>query len=301
MSAALASAGRRLRAGECGSNEPLAGYTTWRVGGPARRLIAPADGDTLCAHLAALPPQEPVWWLGLGSNVLVRDGGLPGTVIWLGAGLDALCIEGRRIRAEAGVACGRLARAANRAGLAGLGFLAGIPGTVGGALALNAGAWGGETWQRLVAVETVDRFGVRRQRGPEAFRVGYRQVVGPPGEWFLAASWELPAADPQQLQDDTRQWLRQRNATQPVGRPTAGSVFRNPPGGSAGELIERAGLKGVACGGAYVSSRHANFIINEGDRAADIERLIEHVQAQVQAVHGVTLEREVHILGEASQ
>ncbi|ABM62853.1 UDP-N-acetylmuramate dehydrogenase [Halorhodospira halophila] len=290
---------RRIRPGEWREQEPMAGYTTWRVGGPARRLFCPADRAGLLDCLARLSAEEPLHWCGLGSNLLVRDGGVAGTVILSQGGLDGLAVDGAqgRVHAEAGVAGGRLARAAVREGLAGLEFLAGIPGTVGGALALNAGAWGGETWSRVVEVETVDRHGCVRRRTPADFRVGYRRVVGPAGEWFLAATWALPSGDPQALNERVRALLRRRNAAQPVGQPTCGSVFRNPPGDAAGRLIEQAGLKGARRGGARVSERHANFIINEGGSAADIEGLIEVVRQRVAEVHGVRLETEVHVIG----
>ncbi|MFP4146877.1 MAG: UDP-N-acetylmuramate dehydrogenase [Halorhodospira sp.] len=289
---------RRIRPGELREDEPMAAYTTWRVGGRARRLYCPKGAEDLASFLAALPVQEAVLWCGLGSNLLVRDGGVAGTVVLTQGALDGLSIDGHRVRAEAGVACGRLARATVREGLDGLCFLAGIPGTVGGALALNAGAWGGETWERVVAVETIDRAGRIRVREPAAFEVGYRRVQAPGEERFLAATWELPRAQVEVLRERVRALLRRRNATQPVGQPTCGSVFRNPPGAAAGQLIDRAGLKGVRLGGARVSSRHANFILNEGGRAADIEALIEHVRQRVVAVHGVRLELEVHVVGE---
>ncbi len=292
---------RRIRPGEWRQEEPLAGYTTWRVGGRARHLCCPADRHELTACLARVSAQEPVVWLGLGSNLLVRDGGFPGAVLLTQGGLDALAIEADgRVHAEAGVACGRLARAAVREGLAGLEFLAGIPGTVGGALALNAGAWGGETWERVVEVETIDRHGCIRRRAPADFRVGYRRVEGPAGEWFLAATWHLPGGEPQRLREQVRALLRRRNETQPVGQPTCGSVFRNPPGDAAGRLIEAAGLKGARRGGARVSERHANFIINDGGSAADIEGLMAQIQERVAEVHGVWLEPEGHVIGEVA-
>ncbi len=299
MSAAAELKQGRIRPGELRHGEPLARYTTWRAGGPAQRLYCPSDRAELAAFLARLPAQEPLFWAGLGSNLLVRDGGVAGTVILTPGGLDGLHIEGTRVRAEAGVPSPRLARASVRSGLAGLEFLAGVPGTVGGALALNAGAEGGETWAALCEVETVDRGGRLRTRRPADFRVGYRAVAGPPGEAFVAATWRLAPADPEALQQRVRGLLQRRKATQPVGQPTCGSVFRNPPGAAAGRLIEAAGCKGLAVGGAYVSERHANFIINAGGGAADIEALMGHVQDRVERCHGVRLEPEVHTWGEA--
>ncbi len=290
---------RRIQPGEEREGEPLARYTTWRVGGPARRLFCPRDGRDLSLYLARQPAGEPLLWCGLGSNLLVRDGGWPGTVILPTGGLDGLAIEGHRVRAEAGLPVGRLARATLGAGLEGLAFLAGIPGTVGGALAMNAAAYGGATWDRIAEVETIDGRGQRRRRPPGDFAVGYRGVQAPPGEAFLAGTWALDSGDAAALRDWVRTMLRQRNASQPVGQRTCGSVFRNPPGDAAGRLIDSAGLKGARCGGACVSERHANFILNEDATAAELEGLIADVRERVEACHGVRLEREVHIVGVA--
>ncbi len=282
-------------------DESMARHTSWRVGGPARRFYRPADATDLQALLQRLPEDEPLWWLGLGSNLLVRDGGLPGTVIATAGALNGLERLGPdRIRAEAGVPSAKVARFCARAGLGGAEFLAGIPGTLGGALAMNAGAFGGETWPLVEMVETLDRHGRLRLRPPEDFRVGYREVQGPAGEWFLAAHLRLaPGADPQEALDRIKELLVRRGASQPTQQPSCGSVFRNPPGDHAGRLIEAAGLKGYCIGGACVSQRHANFIVNTGAaRAADIEALIRHIQAEVHRCHGVTLIPEVHIIGE---
>lgn len=281
---------------------PLARYTSWRVGGPAERLYRPADLEDLAAFLAGLPPDEPVHWLGLGSNLLVRDGGLRGTVILLHGGLARIDrVAERTLRAEAGAPCARLARTAARLELTGLEFMAGIPGTVGGALAMNAGAFGGETWERVVRVWTIDRTGRVRERAAGDYSVGYREVRGPAGEWFVAAAFELDPDDGGAARARIRELLARRAATQPTGQPSCGSVFRNPPGDHAGRLIEAAGLKGARRGGAMVSERHANFIVNLGGAtAADIEALIRHVQETVERVHGVRLEPEVRIVGEAA-
>ncbi|RMD80253.1 MAG: UDP-N-acetylmuramate dehydrogenase, partial [Gammaproteobacteria bacterium] len=282
--------------------EPLARHTTWRVGGPARRLYLPADLEDLCACLRSLPEEEPLLWLGLGSNLLVRDGGFPGTVLATAGALRGLARQGvGRVRVEAGVPCPKLARWCAREGLAGAEFFAGIPGTVGGALAMNAGAFGGETWALVEAVETVDRRGRLRRRPPEDFQVGYREVRGPAGEWFAAAWLRLRPAGPgerEALEGRMRALLARRAATQPMGEPSCGSVFRNPPGDHAARLIEAAGLKGRRRGGARVSERHANFIVNTGSAtAADIEALIREVQETVARVHGVRLLPEVRIVG----
>lgn len=286
--------------GEMRYDEPLARYTTWRVGGSARRLYRPADSGDLVAFLSQLKSEEPLLWLGLGSNLLVRDGGFAGTVVVTQGCLDDMTrIGDEQVRAEAGVACAKLARFAARAGLLGIEFFAGIPGTLGGALAMNAGAFGGETWTHVRQVETLDRQGRLRHRGPEDFRVGYRQVEGPSGEWFLAAHLGLEPGDPQATLIEIRRLLERRAATQPTGQPSCGSVFRNPPGKHAARLIEVAGLKGYRIGGAQVSAKHANFIINTGSaRAADIEELIGYVQEQVERVSGIRLVPEVHRVGE---
>lgn len=283
--------------------EPLARYTTWRVGGPADRLYRPADVADLAAFLATLPPEEPLFWLGLGSNLLVRDGGIRGTVVvtaGLLRGLDLTADGG--VRAEAGVACAKLARFAGGAGLTGAEFMAGIPGTVGGALAMNAGAFGGETWPLVRRVEVIARNGARRTRGPEDYRIGYRSVAGPAGEWFLAAEFALHPGSGSQAGERIRELLRRRGATQPTGQASCGSVFRNPPGDHAGRLIEACGLKGARIGAAEVSPKHANFIINTGGaRAADIEALMARVQVVVAERCGVRLESEVRVVGEREE
>ena len=280
--------------------EPMARHTTWRVGGPAERFYEPADCDDLAAMLRLLPVDEPIFWLGMGSNLLVRDGGIRGTVIHTTnrlAGIQRL--DENRVRVEAGVPCAKVARFCAREGLCGAEFLAGIPGTFGGALQMNAGAFGGETWTLVNEVETVDRAGMPRRRLPGDYEVSYRQVKGPEGEWFTAAVLRLQPGDTQQGQQRMRELLERRNVSQPVGQANAGSVFRNPPGGFAARLIEAAGLKGSRVGGAVVSEKHANFIVNTGDAtAADIETLIERVAATVNERFGVRLQREVHIVGE---
>ncbi len=291
---------RRQLRGETRWNEPLAGYTSWRVGGPARLLYRPADRDDLADFLRVLDADEPLLWLGLGSNLLVRDGGFPGVVISTHGRLDVLEHDGGKgIYAEVGCACAKVARFAARAGLVGAEFLAGIPGTLGGALAMNAGAFGGETWPLVHVVETIDRRGEIRQRGPEDFDVAYRQVKRPEDEWFLAARLALNDGDTSQAQARIRSLLERRSATQPTGQPSCGSTFRNPPGDHAARLIETAGLKGMAIGGACVSEKHANFILNNGQATArDIESLILHVADIVFRVHGVPLVPEVRIVGD---
>ena len=292
---------RRREGGGLRHDEPMSRHTSWRVGGPADRYFLPSGIADLARFIAGLPADEPIHWVGLGSNLLVRDGGIRGTVIsthGLLSGLERLPDGG--VRAEAGVPCAKLARQCVRWGLGSAEFFAGIPGTVGGALAMNAGAFGGETWRHVRALETMDRRGEGHRRRPDEYEVGYRSVGGPAGEWFLAAEFSF-ASDSGASVADIKALLARRKATQPIGQPSCGSVFRNPPGDHAARLIEACGLKGFSIGGAQVSEKHANFIINTGDAsAADIERLIEHVRRTVEADQGVRLEAEVRILGEAS-
>ncbi len=288
--------GRLLR------NEPMSRHTSWRVGGPAERLYIPADLDDLVVFLRTLPSEyEPLYWVGLGSNLLVRDGGVRGTVILTSGTLRRLALRDKDlVYAEAGVAGAKLARFAARHALTGAEFLAGIPGTVGGALAMNAGAFGGETWDLVERVETVDRYGVRRTRAPADYRIGYRRVEGPSGEWFVAAQFRLARDSARQAAGLIKRWLARRGATQPTQLPNAGSVFKNPPGDHAARLIEACGLKGLCEGRACVSTLHANFIVNTGGATAEeIERLIARVQAEVERRCGVLLEPEVRIIGEA--
>jgi len=285
--------------GELRMDEPMSRHTSWRVGGPADLWYRPADLADLADFLAALPPDMPVQWVGLGSNLLVRDGGIRGTVIGTHGVFSRLERLGdNRIYAEAGVPCAKIARRCAMWGLGAGEFFAGIPGTLGGALVMNAGAFGGETWSHVVAVETVDRAGVRHRRRPSEYEVGYRSVRGPEGEWFTAAELEFPTGRPT-TQESIRDLLVRRKETQPIGEPSCGSVFRNPPGDHAARLIEAAGLKGRRIGGAQVSPKHANFIVNTGGAtAADIEALVRLVGDEVERVHGVRLEPEVRVLGE---
>ncbi len=281
-------------------DESMAKHTTWRVGGPARYYFQPADVADLSDFLRSLPVGEQILWLGLGSNLLVRDGGFAGTVIAVCGRLNEIeTIAGSRLRVGAGTPGALVARHAARAGLCGAAFLAGIPGTMGGALAMNAGAFGGETWQRVINVQTIDRQGVIHRRTPLEYKVAYREVKAPKEEWFVGCELQLEPGDAGAERREVQRLLVQRNATQPVGQPSAGSTFRNPPGDHAARLIEAAGLKGFQLGGAKVSEKHANFIVNTGAAtAADIEGLIRHVQQTVEQHTGTCLQTEVHIVGE---
>ncbi len=281
-------------------NEPLARYTSWRVGGKADRLYIPAGLADLQAFLCGLNENEPVHFIGLGSNLLVRDGGVRGSVVVMHNVLTGLHMDGELVYAEAGVTCAKLARFTARQHRHGAEFMAGIPGTVGGALAMNAGCHGGETWDVVSRVQTIDRRGELHLRGREAFSASYRHVELPVAdEWFTAAWFELPVGEANEAEQKIKSLLAKRLATQPLNQPNAGSTFRNPPGDFAARLIEASGLKGYRIGGAQVSEKHANFIVNLGDATAeDIERLIAHMQETVQREHGIALQREVKIIGE---
>jgi UDP-N-acetylmuramate dehydrogenase len=278
---------------------PMSKHTSWHVGGPADLFFAPRDVMDAAAFVRQLPAEMPVMWIGLGSNLLVRDGGLRGAVVSTHGALGALeRLSATRIQVEAGVPCGRIARQCVKWGLGPAEFFAGIPGTLGGALAMNAGAWGHTTWNYVLEVDVLDRRGVRHTRTPADYEVGYRSVKGPTDEWFIGARMEFertPAANT----DAIRELLDKRKQSQPIGEWSCGSVFTNPPGDHAARLIETAGLKGFRIGDASVSEKHANFIINHGAaRAADVEAVILHVQSMVKGVHGTELHPEVRIVGE---
>lgn len=283
-------------------NEPLAPYTSWRVGGPADFVYLPADIEDLSTFLQLLPQDIPLNWLGLGSNVLVRDGGLEGVVIVTQGALSQLTQDLQSVRAEAGVSCAQLARFTARLGLQGIEFMAGIPGTVGGALAMNAGCYGGETWQFVTQVETINRSGERKLRPAADFVVSYRHVSRPEDEWFVAGHFQVSSGDKTLSLEKIRQLLEKRNSSQPTGLPNCGSVFRNPPQNFAARLIESCGLKGFKKGAAVVSEKHANFIINEGSaKAADIEALVEEIRAIVEDKEGICLIPEVCMIGKSTR
>jgi UDP-N-acetylmuramate dehydrogenase len=303
-------------AGELRHDEPMRKHTSWRAGGPAQRAYQPRDLQDLASFLRGLPQDEPVYPVGLGSNLLVRDGGVRGTVIFLHGALSQARLEAHGgatlIYAEAGVASPKVARLAATHDLRGAEFLAGIPGTIGGALAMNAGCYGSETWDIVDAVLVLTRRGELTRRMPADYDIGYRHVAlregsrltphaSPlaPEELFAAAWLRFTPGDGGEARRVIKELLQRRIASQPLEQPNAGSVFRNPPGDYAARLIESCGLKGTAIGGAMVSPKHANFIVNTGGaRAADIEALIELVQRTVESRRGVRLEREVRIIGE---
>ena len=283
-------------------DEPMSKHTSWRVGGPADMYFVPRDLEELSAFLSELDPRTPITWVGLGSNMLVRDGGIRGAVVSVLNALGRLeRISETRVLVQAGVACARIARMCSRWSLGPAEFFSGIPGTMGGALAMNAGAFGGETWRQVARVQVINRKGELTWRCPDEYVVGYRSVQGPvESEWFVAAELEfVPQAEAGE--EKIRDLLTRRKQTQPIGQPSCGSVFRNPEGDHAARLIEAAGLKGLRHGGAQVSDKHANFIINTGGAtAAEIEYLINHVRDTVEKRFGVRLLPEVRVVGEAA-
>ena len=297
-------------------------HTSWRAGGTVQRMYQPADLDDLLAFLRGLSAAEPLYAVGLGSNLLVRDGGLRGIALLLHGALGGLRLEAdASIYAEAGVPGAKLARFAALHNLRGAEFLAGIPGTVGGMLAMNAGCYGSEIWQKVQRVQVVTRSGELLERTPNDYEIGYRSVKRKqdagcrmqgegvpescipnpvsPEEFFASATMKFAAGDGDIARQEIKELLAKRVASQPLNLPNAGSVFRNPPGDHAARLIQQCGLKGRRSGGAQVSEKHANFIVNAGEAtAADIENLIYEIQAVVQQQTGIKLHPEVRIIGE---
>lgn len=281
-------------------NEPLARYTSWRVGGCADRFYIPAGLADLQAFLQSIDVNEPITFIGLGSNLLVRDGGVRGTVILMHNVLTAMNMEGDLVYAESGVTCAKLAKFCAKESKQGAEFFAGIPGTLGGALAMNAGCYGSETWDVVKRVVTIDRRGELHTREAAEFVPAYRHIAMPVAdEWFVAAWLGLPQGDAQDAAQKIKALLAKRLASQPLNLPSAGSTFRNPEGDYAARLIEASGLKGYTIGGAQVSEKHANFIVNIGGATAlDIELLIKHMRDTVLEKQGVALQQEVKVLGE---
>jgi UDP-N-acetylenolpyruvoylglucosamine reductase len=283
---------------------PMRKHTSWRTGGTAERMYQPADLEDLLLFLRGLPADESLYAVGLGSNLLVRDGGLRGTVLLLHGTLSGLHLElDGSVYAEAGVPGAKLARFAALHNLQGAEFFAGIPGTLGGMLAMNAGCYGSETWEKVLRVQTVDRRGEVHVRTAAEYEIGYRHVAlrESSEEWFVAAWLQFPRGDGDSARQNIKALLGKRIASQPLNLPNAGSVFRNPPGDHAARLIEQCGLKGKRIGGAQVSEKHANFIVNTGTAtAADVENLISEVQAVVHQQTGIKLHPEVRIVGEAA-
>lgn len=281
-------------------NEPMARYTSWRVGGNADQLYIPSGLEDLSIFLKGLHVTQPIHFVGLGSNLLVRDGGVRGTVVLMHNVLTGLQMDGELVYVEAGVTCAKLAKFCAKEAKQGAEFFAGIPGTLGGALAMNAGCYGAETWDVVKRVTTIDRHGKVHIRDASEFIASYRHIDMPVvDEWFVAAWLELPAGDANESARKIKELLAKRLVSQPLNQPSAGSTFRNPPGDFAARLIEASGLKGYIIGGAQVSEKHANFIVNVGGATAlDIELLIKHMRETVLEKQGVALQQEVKVIGE---
>jgi UDP-N-acetylmuramate dehydrogenase len=285
--------------GRLTANQTLADITWFRVGGPAQVLFSPADAGDLAYFRACVPDDLPVTVIGLGSNLLVRDGGVPGVVIRLGRGFSQVAVEpGHRIRCGTAVPDVKLARAAADAGISGLAFYRGIPGSVGGALRMNGGAHGSETKDVLVEARAVDPHGRQNTLSLADMNFAYRHS-GVPADWiFTEAVFQGTPGEPAEILRQMNEVAEYREANQPIKDRTGGSTFKNPPGGSAWKLIDAAGCRGLRVGGARVSELHCNFLINDGNATAeDIERLGETVRARVKAASGITLQWEIVRLG----
>jgi len=290
--------------GEMLYDEPMSRHVSWRAGGSALRVYQPAGLADLQQFLRQTPMDEPLVAVGLGRNLLVRDGGFRGTVLLMVGALAELRLDGDLIYAQAGVPGAKLARFAATHNLCGAEFFVGIPGTLGGMLAMNAGCYGSETWQKVKRVQVLTRRGELLARSPHEYEIGYRYVAlqTPSQEFFVAAWLELETGDSEAARKEIKALMDKRSATQPLQLPNAGSVFRNPPGEHAARLIEGCGLKGRRIGGAKVSEKHANFIVNTGGAtAADIEDLINEIQLTVKKQTGMQLHTEVKIIGEKSK
>jgi len=282
------------------NDEPMARHTSWRAGGVAKRYVQARSLEALASYIASLPENENLLWIGLGSNTLVRDGGFNGTVIATQGVMTQLeLLDDSTVYVGAGVAGAKLAKFCSKHHLTGAEFFAGIPGLIGGALAMNAGAFGGETWPLVIEVETLNRKGEIRRRKASEFKYDYRHVEGLMDEWFVSATLKLKKKQEKNNTIDIKQLLAKRAASQPTGVASCGSVFRNPEGFYAAQLIEDCQLKGKRIGGAVISEKHANFIINDNcASAADIEYLIELIQKTVKDKHGILLEPEAKIVGD---
>lgn len=282
-------------------DEPMSRHTSWRTGGTADYLYIPADKQDLIKLLKQIPADLDLHWVGLGSNLLVRDGGIQGLVLKTSKGLNEIYInDDRMLYAESGVSSARVARVSTRNGLSGVEFLSGVPGSFGGALAMNAGAFGGETWDWVDSIECVDRRGDVSHLSVGEVDYSYRSVSLPEHRWILSGVLRLELSNSdQEGREKIRSLLDKRSQSQPVQSANAGSVFKNPQGDFAARLIEQAGMKGVIRGDAMVSEVHANFIINRGNAtSSEIEGLIEEVKEKVLSASGVALNPEIRILGE---
>jgi UDP-N-acetylmuramate dehydrogenase len=283
-------------------NAPLGPVTWFRVGGPAEVMFRPIDVQDLAGFLAGKPADVPATVLGVGSNLLVRDGGVPGVVVRLGRGFAGIETEGDEVRVGAGALDVNVALVAGGAGIAGLEFLSGVPGTIGGALRMNAGAYGAETKDVVVGARAVDPVGRVRDLDPEDLGFGYRCCAVPRDWIFVSARLRGRLGDRAAIARRTEEIRTAREQTQPIRSRTGGSTFANPPGGKAWELIDRAGCRGLTRGGAQVSEKHCNFLINTGNAtAADLEALGEEVRRRVFETSGVRLEWEIQRIGVAAE
>ena len=279
-------------------NQSLAELTWFRVGGPAQVLFMPEDESDLAYFLGALAADVPVTVVGLGSNLIVRDGGVAGVVVRLGRGFNDVTVDGMRVVAGAAVPDVKVARSAQEAGIAGLAFLRGIPGAVGGALRMNGGAYKGETKDVLVEARAVDRQGRIHTLGNADMHYTYRHCGAPEDFIFTQATFAGTPGDRAAIAAEMDKITESREATQPIKSRTGGSTFKNPPGGKAWQLIDAAGCRGLVVGGAQVSELHCNFLINLGAAtAADIETLGETVRKRVKESSGVDLEWEIKRIG----
>ncbi len=288
-------------------NEPMSRHTSWRIGGVADQFYLPESVADLNNFLSSLSDSDNIVWVGLGSNLLVRDAGIRGTVICTSGVLnEILFLDTEKVKVEAGVACPKMAKKCAEQGLSGIEFLSGIPGTIGGALNMNAGALGHEIWEFVVEVEMITRQGEIKKRPKSDFEINYRHVAGKGfelgvDEWFVAGIFELHTSDVNTAKANIKEILRHRSATQPTQLANAGSVFRNPESLFAAKLIEDAGLKGFCIGGACVSEKHANFFINTGTASSnDVEALIKYVGDLIYKEHNVRMIVEVKIIGDKS-
>jgi UDP-N-acetylmuramate dehydrogenase len=279
------------------ANQPLGEFTWFRVGGPAQVFFMPEDENDLAYVLRNLPPDIPVMVIGAGSNLIVRDGGVPGVVIRLGRGFNAVTVEENRVTAGSAMLDAMVAREAQKAGLAGLAFLSGIPGTIGGALRMNGGAYGGQTKDILIEARGVDRAGNLRSFSNADMGFSYRHCGVPDDVIFTSATLQGRAGNAEEIAAAMAEIKRKREASQPRNR-TGGSTFKNPPGQSAWKLVDEAGCRGMKVGQAQVSPLHSNFLISlDGCTASDIETLGETVRARVKEKSGVDLEWEIKRIG----
>lgn len=281
-------------------NVELKNFNSWKVGGKAENFLICDDINKLVSFIKTKKIKFPITYIGLGSNLLIRDGGVKGTIVVMHGGLNKINRDKNFIYAEAGVSCSKLSKFAAKEGFAESAFFAGIPGTIGGALAMNAGCYGSETWEYVQKVLMINLNGDQIIRKKSDFKINYRQVENiKKNESFLAAWLLFPDGDKEIAEKNIKELLAHRKNTQPLNWPTAGSTFRNPKDNFAAKLIEDCGLKGYKIGGAQVSEKHANFIINLGNaNALDIEKIIIHIQKVVLDKKNIKLKREIKIIGE---